>query len=86
MVATCCYCLIVVLEALIVCRPLAYNWDKTINGGTCGNQPKIYLSTGIMNLLLDVTIIVLPMPMLWRLQLALSKKIALSLVFGMGTG
>ncbi|KAA6409428.1 MAG: integral membrane [Lasallia pustulata] len=86
MALTCCYCATVFLETFLVCRPVAYNWDKTIVGGKCGNQPTIYFSAGLMNLLLDIVILVLPMPMLWGLKMPLFKKIALTAVFGMGAG
>lgn len=39
----------------------------------------------ILNLLLDVTVVVLPMPILWGLQMAVSKKVTLSGMFGLGT-
>lgn len=80
-----CFCLIVFLEAFLICRPFNYNWDKTIKG-SCSNELNIYLGTSIINLLIDVMVIVLPMPMLWRLQMSLSKKIALTGIFGMGAG
>ena len=57
----------VVLATLLICRPLTYNWDHTVNG-TCGNTYALYLGGGIANLLLDVAIVVFPMPMLWGLQ------------------
>ena len=63
----------VILGTLLICRPLAYNWNRTIDG-TCGNTQKLYLSGGIVNLLLDVAIVTLPMPMLWNLQVSYSAS------------
>ena len=40
----------------------------------------------VFNLLLDVTTVVLPMPILWGLQMAFGKKVALTLMFSMGVG
>ncbi|MCJ1456493.1 hypothetical protein MMC28_006854 [Mycoblastus sanguinarius] len=77
------YVTTIILEALLICRPLPYFWDKSIKG-TCGNQVITYLTAGIFNLLIDVIIIVLPMPMLWGLQLPRAKKIALTGLFGIG--
>lgn len=42
------------------------------------------LYLGIFNLLLDVCVVVLPMPVLWGLQMAVSKKLMLSAMFGLG--
>ena len=78
------YCLMVILEAFLLCQPLAFNWDKTIPGGFCANQQSAYISAGIINLIIDVTIIVLPMPMLWGLQMAFMRKVALTGIFSIG--
>ena len=59
--------LAVVLATLLICHPLRLNWDKAA-GGSCGDTSALYLGGGIVNLILDVTIVALPMPMLWGLQ------------------
>ena len=35
-------------------------------------------------MIVDVMIIALPMPVVWRLQLATKKKVALTVTFGLG--
>ena len=57
-----------------------------MTGGTghCGYQKSLDLFIGIFNLLLDVTVVVLPMPVLWGLKMALGQKIMLTGMFGMG--
>lgn len=42
------------------------------------------MSIGILNLALDVAVVVMPMPILWRLKLSIRKKVAVSSIFGMG--
>lgn len=71
------------LIALLVCRPIAYNWNHMIEG-RCYNQPEALEAVGIVNLLTDLLIFILPMPMLWGLQLPLGKKIGLTITFGIG--
>lgn len=73
-----------ILAGCLICRPFAYNWDKTIVGGYCGNQVSSFTATGIINLITDVAVIVLPMSSLYKLQMALYKKITLIAVFGLG--
>ena len=73
-----------ILSTVLICRPFAYNWDKAIRGGRCGDQKSLDLYLGIFNLLLDVCVVVLPMPVLWGLQMAVSKKLMLSGMFGLG--
>ncbi|KAM0270896.1 hypothetical protein ACHAQH_009258 [Verticillium albo-atrum] len=73
-----------ILAGSFICRPFAMNWDQTIPGGTCGNQVTSFTVTGIINLVTDVVVLVLPMPLLYKLQLATYKKVTLIAVFGMG--
>lgn len=77
------YLIMVVLEAFLLCKPFAYSWNK-LRKGHCGNERRVYLSSGGVNLFIDVMIVILPMPMLWGLQLGLHKKIALTFIFGLG--
>ncbi|KAI8631111.1 hypothetical protein F5Y19DRAFT_425088 [Xylariaceae sp. FL1651] len=80
------YLLLVVSIAFALCRPFAFNWDQTIPGGYCGDQNSAFLASGILNLILDVAVIILPLPVLWNVHLARHKKIGLMLMFSMGTG
>ncbi|KAJ5674916.1 uncharacterized protein N7477_004850, partial [Penicillium maclennaniae] len=73
----------VILETFLLCRPLAYNWDTSI-AGTCGNRNATYVIAGTLNLITDLMVMALPIPHIWKLQLSLSKKIALCGVFSVG--
>lgn len=73
-----------VLTACLICRPIFYSFDKTIPGGHCGDLMAFEDFQAIMSLLLDLTIVVLPLPLLWQLQMKRQKKIQLSVVFGTG--
>ena len=73
-----------VLACCLICRPLAYSWNHSIHG-TCGDQKSLYLFIGVLNLLMDVVTVALPMPVLWGLQMRTGRKIALSVLFSMGT-
>lgn len=72
------------MAGLLICRPFAYNWDQTIPGGKCGDQIVSFTVTGVINLLTDVVVLVLPMPYLYRLQMRTYKKVVLMGVFGIG--
>ena len=73
----------VVLATTFICSPIPFSWDPTITG-TCGNRNALWLAIGVLNIVTDVLVLALPMPMLWRLQIPQKKKIALSLIFGLG--
>lgn len=77
------YAVAVFFQDIFLCWPIAKNWDKTITG-SCGNIIQAYEAFGIINLTIDLAIVVLPMPLLWGLQLPVAKKIALTAIFGIG--
>ncbi|KAL4863805.1 hypothetical protein BDV12DRAFT_206177 [Aspergillus spectabilis] len=73
-----------ILAGCLICQPFAFNWDKTIPGGKCGDQVTSFTVTGVINLLTDVIVLVIPMPSLYKLQMATYKKVTLIAVFGLG--
>jgi hypothetical protein len=73
-----------VLAGFFICRPFAMNWDTTIPGGHCGDQVLSFTLTGVVNLLTDVAVIVLPLPYLYGLQMPRYRKIVLMVVFSLG--
>ncbi|KAL2157935.1 hypothetical protein VTH06DRAFT_4990 [Thermothelomyces fergusii] len=72
------------IMGLTICQPFAFNWDPTIPGGHCGNQVLSYKITGVLNLLTDLVVLLLPMPYLYGLNLALYKKLVLMVTFAVG--
>ena len=81
-----CFFVGTILADCLICQPISYRWDRTVGGtGSCGDQKSLDLFIGIFNLFLDVTAVVLPMPILWGLKMAVGKKVMLSGMFGMGT-
>lgn len=74
----------VTLEALLLCRPLAFNWDPTIPGGVCGDRNKAYISSGAMNVVTDLMVIALPLPHIWQVRLPLRPKLVVLFMFTMG--
>ena len=73
----------VIVSTCSICRPYSYSFVKT-SGGYCGNLPSFEHYTAIWNLIADTIIVILPMPMLWGLQMQTKKKVGLSIVFGIG--
>ncbi|TEY33691.1 hypothetical protein BOTCAL_0668g00020 [Botryotinia calthae] len=78
------YIISVIAEAFFMCHPIAYNWNKAIPNGHCDDQGAAYLGAGVINLLIDVSVVVLPMPLLWALQMDWKKKIGVAAMFSLG--
>ncbi|KAK9413949.1 putative FAD-binding PCMH-type domain-containing protein [Seiridium unicorne] len=65
------------------CIPPKKSWLPEIPGH-CGDDTILYIVLASVDLIIDVTVIALPMPILWGLQLPTPKKIGLTFVFGLG--
>lgn len=73
-----------ILANFLLCRPYSYKWDKSIEGGWCGNTVAGYQFVSLPNIIIDVALIVLPISSLWRLQISRSRKIGIFLTFMTG--
>lgn len=69
---------------LFQCTPIAFFWDKSIKGGFCINGVAFYFSTAGLSTFSDLWILVMPMPMVWRLHLPLRQRIVLVVLFALG--
>ena len=64
------------------CQPIHALWD--FSPGHCINLASFFQGSGIPNVILNTIILILPLPMIWTLQIERSQKIALSSVFLLG--
>lgn len=83
MIVTALYFALVLVETFALCRPLQYIWDKTIDG-ECSGEDSVYLIVGIVNFVIDSCILVLPMPLVFRLQMTLMKRLSVAGMFSFG--
>jgi len=70
---------------MVMCVPFAYQWDKTIPNGKCLNQFAIFVWIGLPSIATDLMIIILPLPIIWRLQTSINQKIGLTITFLTGS-
>ncbi|KAI0884270.1 uncharacterized protein GGS22DRAFT_165255 [Annulohypoxylon maeteangense] len=78
-----CYFISVLLEAFVLCSPVEFNLDKTISGGERHNQNLAYIMSGITNLVIDVVVVALPMPLIFRLQISTARKVGVAAMSGL---
>jgi hypothetical protein len=69
---------------LFYCSPRRMIWFKLIPGGKCHDVNNIILSQGAFNMASDIVILLLPTRSLWKLNVPLSKKIFITLMFATG--
>lgn len=76
----------VLLTALDIgsCWPVAANWHPRIPGARCLNQRTIAAWIALPNIITDVWMLFLPIPVIWNLQASRSLKIGLTFTFLIG--
>ncbi|KAF2772617.1 hypothetical protein EJ03DRAFT_348572 [Teratosphaeria nubilosa] len=77
------YFIVCVCLAIAGCNPVSFFWNKH-QPGRCMNEVEFFRWNGVSNLILDILILALPLPMVWNLQLRLKQKLALSCIFAVG--
>lgn len=67
------------------CDPIYAGWtnDPTLKA-KCVNKPALYMTSGVNNLVTDVILLILPIPILMRLNLSWRRLLGLVFVFSMG--
>lgn len=69
----------------IICIPFAFNWDTTIEGAKCLNKGLMYVMMSLPNIGTDFAIFILPLPIIWNLQMSRNQKIGLVITFATGS-
>lgn len=71
----------------LACRPLRDFWDFPYvpSKPTCVDTWKLNSAITISDFLIDLIILLVPVPMVWRLHLPTMRKIAVLIVFGLGS-
>jgi hypothetical protein len=72
------------IMAFLQCVPLQGVWDHRINAKCIPRTVTLWYFNGVFNIVTDVAILVLPLPILWKLELPRSQKILLTCIFGLG--
>lgn len=81
------YYAVYVFLAIFLCRPVKLGWSSQVDPsatGTCLDLRAAYITGAVINTASDVSIVLLPQPWIWNLQLSLNKKIGLCAIFFIG--
>ncbi|KAL8947193.1 MAG: hypothetical protein Q9222_006501 [Ikaeria aurantiellina] len=69
-----------IVGSVVQCTPVAYNWNPATKGH-CINKLEFARYTAIPNVVTGLAMIVLPLPMVWRLKIGIAQKVALTATF-----
>lgn len=72
-----------VLLLFLICRPFAMNYDITIEG-KCGDRAAAFIAIGAFNIISDVFILGLPIPIIWNLRAQRKWKLSLTSILLLG--
>ncbi|KAF7879368.1 hypothetical protein EAF04_000564 [Stromatinia cepivora] len=79
------WAIMVVFVCTFQCLPVAYQWDKTIEGGQCINSWLFFTIGSSFDVLVDFALLILPLPAIWNLQLSILQKVSLIAIFCLGS-
>jgi hypothetical protein len=73
-----------VVTASVACIPFAANWDLTLPKYHCINKEAFFIWASLPNIISDLVMVILPMPVVWKLQTTTRLKIGLTITFIVG--
>lgn len=68
------------LVAAFACTPIRGFYDPSVPA-RCIDSPSFYWANASLNVITDVIILVLPIPVVWGLQMSIRRKIEITLLF-----
>ena len=71
------------LVEIFQCVPRSKIWDPTIPGH-CVNVNIVFITTAVVNVISDWSILLLPLGCVWELQMSTRRKLIISAVFATG--
>ena len=78
-----CYIISTVLVDIFGCHPVDKSWHP-LKDGHCIDSIKLFKATAALNVSFDGIILLMPMPLVWRLQTSLKIKLAVTFIFALG--
>ena len=85
-ILACSYAVMVWTVMLGVCRPISYFWDQYTEptSGSCIDTTLFFLVAGIINMLIDIAILLIPIPCLLKLEVSRMDRLMLICIFMLG--
>ncbi|KAJ0163096.1 hypothetical protein CTA2_3529 [Colletotrichum tanaceti] len=68
------------------CKPLPFYWNQFVGGrGTCLDLNTFYMALGIINMMNDIIVLVIPIPQILKLQMSRRRKLAVCSIMLLGS-
>jgi hypothetical protein len=79
-----CYYVAALFLKIFFCDPISAYWFGTSNGGKCLNQRNVIIADSVISIASDLWVLILPVPMIWSLQMTRAKKLRVVGILGAG--
>ncbi|KAL8784744.1 MAG: hypothetical protein Q9213_003775 [Squamulea squamosa] len=66
------------------CRPIRKTWNPIVGGACFGSEKEILYTDCVVSLVTDIAIFGLPVPLVWKLQTSVKRKLRILMVFVSG--
>jgi hypothetical protein len=70
---------------IFACRPVPYFWNRDIKGGKCIDVQGVAFATGAMSIVQDLVIVILPLPVLAKLNMGRRKMMGILFMLVLGS-
>lgn len=68
-----------------LCNPPRKAFNFKVEGGSCTDAAILYMATAVSNIVTDVILFVLPIPMVYNLHMPKIQKLGAIIVFAIGS-
>lgn len=79
------YTIIITFLMFFNCNPPQKQFDFSVVGGSCIDAAILYMATAVSNIVTDVILFILPIPMVYQLHMPRFQKFGAIIVFGIGS-
>jgi len=80
-----CWCISILFVSIFQSSPIKYLWTPDLTNAHHINFTAYLVGLAVPNVVMDFAILVLPLSIVWQLQISRKRKVALSAIFLVGT-
>lgn len=74
-----------IITSLASCRPFSARWNPQLFVSNCIDAPRFWQALSFPNIITDVVMLLLPLPVVWHLKISQNQRLAVSGVFLLGS-
>lgn len=80
------YVIVFISFFMTQCDHVSDAWDPVLSTTNCRPRSIHEITSVAVNLVLDLSVVILPLPSVWKLQMPVAKKIGVTIMLTFGLG